>query len=405
MKDLAALGEHVRAELEPGSDPDEALRAALSVRAAGRNARRRKRAVLASFGVFAAAMAALLVALFARSTSESSLAFTVGIPPRPGLLGKDVSAPEREGTSLRFSEGSRVALDPWARARVVRSTTKGVELELETGRAQIDVVPRPGNIWLVRAGPFSVQVTGTRFAVAWSATSDAFELELFEGHVTVSGCSFGSGRTVRAGERVEGRCRPESKRAAHDVGGVTPEAGSPEADAGPAAMVGPDRASRHGEDWVPLARQGHYDRAYAAAERAGIQAEAKSRAVDAVLLLGETARLAGHADDAHFVYQALRLRFPGTAAAAQAAFHLGTLEARRGKRALAAEFFETYLREQPEGPLASAALGRLIEARVALGDIPGAREAARIYLERHAMGPHADEARKVLSVEAGKGSD
>jgi hypothetical protein len=402
MKDLVALGEHVRAELEPGSEPDEALRAALSVRAAERNARRRKRILLTSFGVLAAAMAALFVARF---TPESSLVFTVGIPPRPGLLGKSVSASERAGTSLRFSEGSRVALDPSARARVVRSTTKGVELELETGRAQIDVVPRSGNVWLVRAGPFLVHVTGTRFAVAWSTTNDAFELELFEGHVTVSGCSFGSGRTVSAGERVVGRCLPESKRAAHVVTDMTPEVASPEADAGPAAKVAPDRASRHGEDWVLLARQGHYDRAYAAAERAGIQTEAKSRAVDGVLLLGETARLAGHADDAHLVYQAVRLRFPGTAAAAQAAFHLGTLEARRGKRALAAEFFETYLREQPEGPLASAALGRLIEARVALGDSPGAREAARIYLERHATGPHADEARKVLSVEAGKDSD
>jgi hypothetical protein len=361
--------------------------------------------LLASFGVAVAAMVALLVALVTRSTPDPSLTFTVGIPPRPGVLGESISAAERGGTSLRFSEGSRAALDPSARARVVRSSARGVELELEAGRAHIDVVPRPGNVWLVRAGPFSVRVTGTRFSVAWSARSDAFELELFEGHVTVSGCSFGSGRTVSAGERVEGRCLPEASRAAHNLADGAPGIASPDADRGPTPKPTPDRTRELAEDWVLLARQGHYDRAYAAAARFGIQAEARSRSVDAVLLLGETARLAGHADDARFVYQTVRLRFPRTSGAAQAAFHLGTLEARAGKRAIAAEFFETYLREQPEGPLASAALGRLIEARIALGDRAGTRDAARIYLERHATGPHADEARKILSVEAGKGTE
>jgi transmembrane sensor len=402
MRELAALGEHVRAELEASAEPDEALRASLSARAATRDARRRRRVALASFGVAAAVVTATLFVLFVRATPESALTFTVGIPERPGVVGESISAAERAGTSLRFSEGSRAALDPSARVRVVRSTTKGAELELEAGRAHIDVVPRPGNVWLVRAGPFSVRVTGTRFTMAWSAATDAFALELFEGHVTVSGCSFGSGRIVSAGERVEGRCRPEARRPAMGLDTVLPEAVAPEKD----ERNAPERAAAplaQSEEWPLLARRGHFERAYALAARAGIEAEAKLRAVDDVLLLGEAARLTGHADDARFVYQVVRLRSPKTAVAAQAAFHLGTLEARAGKRALAAEFFETYLSEQPRGPLASAALGRLIEARVALGDGAGARDAAKNYLESYPLGPHADEAKKVLSIEARKG--
>jgi TolA-binding protein len=343
--------------------------------------------------------------VFSRSVPEPALTFTVGMPARPGELGVSISASERAGTSLRFSEGSRAALDPAARARVVRSTTKGAELELEAGRAHIDVVPRPGNAWLVRAGPFTVRVTGTRFTVAWMAASDAFALELFEGHVTVSGCSFGSGRIVNAGERVEGRCGPEAERRARDPDAVTAEVARKDGDERPGAARAAAPARENTEEWAVLARHGHYDRAYALAARAGIEAEAKTRALDEVLLLGEASRLTGHADDARLAYQAVRLRFPKTAAAAQAAFHLGVLETRVGKRALAADFFETYLNEKPRGPLAPAALGRLIEARAALGDGAGARAAAKSYVERYPSGPHADEANKVLSIEADEGGD
>jgi TolA-binding protein len=116
-------------------------------------------------------------------------------------------------------------------------------------------------------------------------------------------------------------------------------------------------------------------------------------------LLGESARLTGHTDDARLAYQAVRRRFAGSPEAAQAAFNLGRLEARGGKKGASAGWFETYLKEQPSGPLAQAALGRLLEARVELGDTRAARDTARSYLERYPAGPHADEAQKVLESE------
>src|SRR6185503_7147028 len=107
--------------------------------------------------------------------------------------------------------------------------------------------------------------------------------------------------------------------------------------------------------WTTLARQGHFRRAYETVAAAGFEAECERSPADELLLLGDTARLSGHQDQARQAYQTLRRRFAGSPAAAQAAFHLGRLTG--GDR-----WFETYLAEQPGGPLAEAALGRLLEA-------------------------------------------
>jgi hypothetical protein len=108
-----------------------------------------------------------------------------------------------------------------------------------------------------------------------------------------------------------------------------------------------------------------------------------------LLLLGDTARLTGHTDHAQHAYLALRRRFAGSTAATQAAFHLGRLSS-------ADRWFETYLVEQPNGPLAEAALGRLLESGVQRGGVAGARARAKTYLERYPAGAHAQKARDIL---------
>jgi len=45
------------------------------------------------------------------------------------------------------------------------------------------------------------------FDVAWKPDDDLFELRLYEGHVTVSGCVFGDGRPILPGETVRARLR------------------------------------------------------------------------------------------------------------------------------------------------------------------------------------------------------
>jgi hypothetical protein len=115
------------------------------------------------------------------------------------------------------------------------------------------------------------------------------------------------------------------------------------------------------------------------------------------MLLADVARLAGSAARARQAYEAVRERFPHRDDG-QAAFFLGRLAFdERAEYAQASRYFQLSLAEQPAGPLAREAAGRLIEARLLSGDEAGARLAARQYLERHADGPHARTARRLLA--------
>jgi outer membrane protein assembly factor BamD (BamD/ComL family) len=94
----------------------------------------------------------------------------------------------------------------------------------------------------------------------------------------------------------------------------------------------------------------------------------------------------------------LRRRFPGTPEAGTAAFTLGRIAfENEDAYARAAQWFDTYLHEQPAGALTGDASGRLIEAKVRSGDGIGARAAAQQYLRRFPGGPYASEARGALS--------
>ena len=99
---------------------------------------------------------------------------------------------------------------------------------------------------------------------------------------------------------------------------------------------------------------------------------------------------------AGYVYSVIRSRFPSTDAAADAAFLLGRMQFHSGAHRGSATWFETYLRERPEGRFAREAAGRLIEAYHRSEDEDRAREAAREYLRRYPEGPHSALARTVL---------
>jgi hypothetical protein len=111
------------------------------------------------------------------------------------------------------------------------------------------------------------------------------------------------------------------------------------------------------------------------------------------LRLAQVAQLSGHRGTERESLLACRRRFPGTEQGAVAAYELG----RASTPAEAATWFDAYLREQPGGPLAREALGRLLEARAGAGDDVGARDAASRYLAKFPDGPQAPLARRVLS--------
>jgi hypothetical protein len=386
-----------------------------------------------------AAMAAVVVgvallALKGLVLAPAPLSFTIGSAGERGVLRNWESAPDDASVPIRFSDGTRVVLEPRARARVVAVSERGAEIVIESGRAHVDVVPvrraaAGESPWRVSLGPFSVEVKGTRFDVEWDPRTDAFALDLFEGSVRVSGCQEGHAHTLVAGQGVRASCsqrRWELVSASEANSAAAAPAAPPNAVPAEGALgggqaesekvapaesraeheardpIGRGRASRSlarapaaPRSWQALALRGHYAEAFERALDAGFETECERVGASDLVLLGDAARLGGDAAHARAAYLAARRRFEGSAAAAQAAFGLGRLAVKSAPRD-AIDWFERSLREAPRGPLAAAAHDWLFELVGDTGSPARRREVAKRYLEQHPDGAHAEDARRII---------
>jgi TolA-binding protein len=401
------LGRALAAEQDRELSQDLSL-GSVRARVVSRQTRRRSKArsVLAGVAVVAAAAAIALVAGVGRH--RGSLGATFG--GHPLSVGEWVSATEAITPPIRFSDGSEVSLSTGSRARLVTLDSVGAHLVLESGAADVRVVPNHGARYKVSLGPFAVDVTGTRFDVGFRPSDELFTLTLREGKVVVSGCVLGEGRTLLAGESLSASCR-----AGHfeiSAAGAQPSASiaalpsaSPPAEARPEPPLEPDAelAPRPSRDsaapsWQSLSRQSRFADAYALIELLGFDAAVAKSPVSELALLGDTARFAGKPKDALTAYRALRSRAPGSPGARLAAFSIARVHFdQQAAYADAARWFRTYLAEQPGGPFAREAEGRLMEALSRSGDRPGAQAVAKEYLERYPRGPHERVARQLLS--------
>ena len=147
--------------------------------------------------------------------------------------------------------------------------------------------------------------------------------------------------------------------------------------------------------WKTLLDQGDYRALLTESGPGEVEQALWNASATQLIDLGAEARELGDAR-AGSIYSVVRSRFPGTEQAADAAFLLGRMQFHSGAYRTAATWFQTYVRERPDGRLAREASGRLIESYHRSGDEEEAREAAERYLRLYPNGPHAALARSVL---------
>lgn len=296
--------------------------------------------------------------------------------PATVRLGPYVAASDAP-RAVDFADGTRVTLKPGAKATITRLDERGAGITLEHGSLYASVVSRGGR-WSFDAGPYRVEVTGTAFDLTW--TPPRLTLVMHEGTVRVTGPEL-EPTTVRAGEQL---VLPRA---------TVPTAPMPSATIAvpPAPTTAVTPAPSAPPSWQTAAAAGDNDAAYAAVAP-HLDRELATLDAGAMLRLATVARLSGHSAAASRVYLRLRERFPGTAAAAEAAFALGSMSF-SADGAEAERWFRTALVEASGGGLAASARGRLLELAQRRGD---ARAAAEDYLRHHPDGPHAALARKIL---------
>lgn len=435
MTGLDRLAQRVAEEQDSLGDSDRDLAEVRRRLAAGGSRGRRKTsrgvrrwpiAVLAAATVLVAVGAGTL---WSFRPGPRPLAFVVGPSHASGNLGQWIFA-RTDDVPLLFSDGTEVILAAGTRARVVDIAPTGADIVIETGKTHVDVVPTPGHRWTLSVGPFEVLVTGTRFDVSWAPDNDQFELRLYEGHVQISGCAFGDKKSVHAGEIARASCaadryevvggdgagssRPveaaveeEPEKAAAPPAAEQPDRAAPAADASswssrrPPTRVEPDDVP--GDEpqarprWQRLLAEHRDGDAVDAAVKAGFEPICETADVRTLAALGDAARFSGRLDKARQAYLILRRRFAGRSEATVAAFRLGRMDFdQRGAYATAAQWFQAYLNEQPNGPLAQDALGRLMEALYRSGDHTQARRVAERYLASYPSGPHLRLARALV---------
>lgn len=414
MARLEPLLELARRELtESPPRRDAASLAVVRNRVALARREHRGRRMELRFTLAAIAMAALVVGFyFTRRDAE---------PLQMEVLAGELSSigevrPSLETTTIRFSDGTRVEVEPAARARVTALRASGADVQLDHGQISLDVRKRPGARWNVLAGEYQVQVTGTSFAVAFDQDRQTLGVRMFSGSVRVSGPLLAQGVNVIRGERLLVDFARASVRVepvdtvpvavpSEPEPPVSVEPVAPEVSALVPAPPPPPRSHRARQpaaappspSWQSQVASGDFAAVLMAAEQRGLPAVYQTASLDDLDALADAARYARKTSVANDALLAIRSRFAGSSAAKEAAFLIGRLRERAGEpNAAVLEWYERYLQEDGRGVYAAQALGRKMfivhRQHGAAGAVPVARE----YLERFPNGPHASGARKLL---------
>jgi len=330
---------------------------------------------------------------------------------------QSIEAQPNAPAELVFSDQSRVKLAPKAKLAVLSMDSHGARVALTSGDLDVSVKRREGASWRFEAGPFIVSVKGTAFHLGFEAERGRLALQMREGVVEVKGPSADRKLTLRAGESLElfAKERTAEQQAADAASGRRAPAEQPTPATQPASELAPAATARSSfhrvrtragepptegqssESWSKLIARGDFAAVVKDAEDRGLDVALARASASELTSLADAARYTHRHDIARQALVRVRERFAGTNRSSDAAFFLGRLaEAGPSSSAQSAlSWYETYLREAPQGAYAGEALGREM-ALLSQSDRARARVAARQYLERFPHGSQADLARTRL---------
>jgi hypothetical protein len=349
----------------------------LAMRMARRQAR--QRATRIAFAGASCLLVAFAVWLAPRLGERPHAALTYTLngepPPHGGYI-----APSAREPVLSFSDGTRVALEPTARARVVDLDHHGARIALDEGRAHVEVAHLPGADWRFEAGPFVINVHGTKFSFGWSARQSRLDVQMESGLVSVSGPLSGGEIFLRAGQTLSVSLNDEGAPA------VSPAVGQLGSGAGAASIAQlaplpspapalappspPDRPRRDSaprstaradstEGWAAKLAAGKAAAVVADAERRGLAKVLDSSNSEDLAALADASRFERNDALARRALLAQRRRFPRSVRAREASFLLGRLDDAIDDGADSAlGWYDQYLGEAPGGAYVSEALGR-----------------------------------------------
>jgi TolA-binding protein len=351
---------------------------------------------------------------------------------------------------MDFSEGTKVRLAPGGRAEVLAIDAEGARLRVHEGSAHLAVTHKPGARWSVVAGPFTVQVVGTEFDVAWTSAVETLEVALYTGSVYVEGppslslpLQAGRRLVVRGPSRaleisaIETPAAPAlapapvapvpaartqllppaiasaqpkvqtstSNRAQQQrVAVLAPAAQPPARTVSPPPAESPPAPSPQPRptvtpvSWSVRMAAGEYQIVVDEALSAGLEQSLRARPSGDLSALSDAARYVGRADVARRALVAQRQRFPETDSAASAAFHLGTLAEQRDPTSREAlKWYDLYLSTAPAGTFVPETLGRKMLILQRRDDMTAARSIAEAYRRQFPGGPYRRQADRILA--------
>lgn len=309
------------------------------------------------------------LALVAAAASALALAAFLYWPNAPAGSVWERATLQTASDSLDFElhDGSRILLLERTRLALAEAEATAVEIALEQGRVDCDVVPNPARRFVVRAASVEIRVTGTRFSV-----------ERVDERVSVA-VERGSVEVWRRGEAQPLRRLGAGESWSLDTRQAEVDAVEPEFEPNdrPEPSATPEPGPREGS-----ASSG--PKTPAPAERVLGAKDLLERA--------NQARRDGDVSAAARDYQRLLDQFPGDGRAGLSAFELGRLRMDRlGDLPGAVQALKRAVQLAPGSGFREDAMARLVTAYQRLGQSAACARAREQYLAAYPGGVHAQK--------------